>query len=117
MLPAMENEHMKNQTRDELPQSAAGKTIMTTEPKFIPERGSGNSVGRGDKKVKIRLIDCVGFMVEGAAGHIENDKERLVKTPCYEGRDPILPGRRRSVPEGDHGSFYHWSGSDDRWFD
>ena len=88
VLPAMENEHMKNQTRDELPQSAAGKTIMTTEPKFIPKEAAEISLDE-ETKVKIRLIDCVGFMVEGAAGHIENDKERLVKTPWYEEQIPF----------------------------
>lgn len=66
VLPAMENEHMKNQTRDELPQSAAGKTIMTTEPKFIPKEAAEIPLDE-ETKVKIRLIDCVGFMVEGAA--------------------------------------------------
>lgn len=88
VLPAMENEHMKNQTRDELPQSAAGKTIMTTEPKFIPKEAAEIPLDE-ETKVKIRLIDCVGFMVEGAAGHIENDKERLVKTPWYEEQIPF----------------------------
>ena len=88
VLPAMENEHMKNQTRDELPQSAAGKTIMTTEPKFIPKEAAEIPLDE-ETKVKIRLIDCVGFMVEGAAGHIENDKERLVKTPWYEEEIPF----------------------------
>ena len=88
VLPAMENEHAKNQTRDELPQSAAGKTIMTTEPKFIPKEAAEISLDE-ETQVKIRLIDCVGFMVEGAAGHIENDKERLVKTPWYEEQIPF----------------------------
>ncbi len=82
VLPGMEDENRKMQTRDELPQSAAGKTIMTTEPKFIPKEAA--SIQLGDEiETKVRLIDCVGFMVEGAAGHIENDEERLVKTPWF----------------------------------
>ncbi|MEG0370460.1 MAG: stage IV sporulation protein A, partial [Hungatella sp.] len=83
VLPHMEDEHQKNQTRDELPQSSAGKTIMTTEPKFIPKEAAKINLEDG-REAKVRLIDCVGFMVDGAAGHIENDRERLVKTPWFE---------------------------------
>ncbi|MCI6886986.1 MAG: stage IV sporulation protein A, partial [Lachnospiraceae bacterium] len=88
VLPELEDEHRKIQTRDELPQSAAGKTIMTTEPKFIPKEAALIQLGEG-VQVKVRLIDCVGFMVQGAAGHEENDRERLVKTPWYEEEIPF----------------------------
>lgn len=88
VLPKMEDEHSKNQTRDELPQSAAGKTIMTTEPKFIPKEAAQIDLDDGIS-AKVRLIDCVGFMVDGAAGHIENDSERLVKTPWYDYEIPF----------------------------
>ncbi len=88
VLPAMTDEHVLGRTRDELPQSAAGKTIMTTEPKFIPKEAAHLKLGEGIE-VKIRLIDCVGFMVEGAGGHVENDRERLVKTPWYEEEIPF----------------------------
>lgn len=88
VLPRMEDEHSKTQTRDELPQSAAGKTIMTTEPKFIPKEAAKISLDDGIQ-AKVRLIDCVGFMVDGAAGHIENDSERLVKTPWYDYEIPF----------------------------
>ena len=88
VLPEISEEHQLNRTRDELPQSAAGKTIMTTEPKFIPKEAA--SIRLGDEiEVKVRLVDCVGFMVDGAAGHIENDSERLVKTPWYESEIPF----------------------------
>lgn len=83
VLPAMEDENLRNLSRDELPQSAAGKTIMTTEPKFIPKEAAAINLADGIE-AKVRLIDCVGFMVEGAAGHIENGEERLVKTPWYD---------------------------------
>ena len=66
VLPEMVDEHQKTQTRDELPQSAAGKTIMTTEPKFIPKEAAEIRLGE-EIETKVRLIDCVGFMVEGAA--------------------------------------------------
>lgn len=88
VLPAMTDEHALGRTRDELPQSAAGKTIMTTEPKFIPKEAAQIRLGEGID-VKIRLIDCVGFMVEGAGGHVENDKERLVKTPWFQEEIPF----------------------------
>ena len=88
VLPEMEDEHRKNQTRDELPQSAAGKTIMTTEPKFIPKEAALIQPAEGIQ-AKVRLIDCVGFMVDGAAGHVENDRERLVKTPWFEEEIPF----------------------------
>lgn len=88
VLPNIENEHGRIQARDEMPQSAAGKTIMTTEPKFIPKEAV---TIRLDNEVEadVRLIDCVGFMVDGAVGHIENDEERLVKTPWFDYEIPF----------------------------
>ena len=80
VLPYMENEHEKERARDELPQSAGGKTITTTEPKFIPKEAAQIQLGT-DIDVKVRLIDCVGYMVDGASGHMEEDIERMVKTP------------------------------------
>ncbi len=88
VLPAMEDENMKNLSRDELPQSAAGKTIMTTEPKFIPKEAASINLADGIE-AKVRLIDCVGFMVDGAAGHVENGEERLVKTPWFDYEIPF----------------------------
>ena len=87
-MPQITDEHQKAQTRDELPQSAAGKTIMTTEPKFIPKEAAKISLEDGIE-ARVRLIDCVGFMVNGAAGHEENGAERLVKTPWYEAEIPF----------------------------
>ena len=80
VLPYMENEHEKERAKDELPQSAGGKTITTTEPKFIPKEAAQIRLGT-DIDVKVRLIDCVGYMVDGASGHMEEDMERMVKTP------------------------------------
>ena len=65
MLPGITDENQKNRTRDELPQSAAGKTIMTTEPKFVPKEAARIALGE-DTAVQVRLVDCVGFMTEGA---------------------------------------------------
>ena len=75
VLPAIGPEDAKLRARDELPQSAAGRTIMTTEPKFIPESAVPLAL-EGGGECSIRLIDCVGYMVEGAMGHEEDDKPR-----------------------------------------
>lgn len=88
VLPAMEDENARQRTTDELPQSASGTTIMTTEPKFVPKDAADITLSE-DVNVKIRLIDCVGFMVEGASGHIENETERQVKTPWFEYEIPF----------------------------
>ncbi len=82
VLPFMEDENNKARAIDEMPQSAQGKTIMTTEPKFIPKDAADIRLG-DDTHVKVRLIDCVGYMVDGASGHLENGVERLVKTPWF----------------------------------
>lgn len=82
VLPQIEDEYSRKRTRDELPQSASGRTIMTTEPKFVPNEAVEILLGE-DIKVKVRLIDCVGYMVNGASGHMENEEERKVKTPWF----------------------------------
>ncbi len=87
-LPYMEDEHAKLRAQDELPQSAGGKTITTTEPKFIPNEAA-SVVLSGEIPVSVRLIDCVGYMVEGAAGHMEEDMERMVKTPWFDYEIPF----------------------------
>lgn len=88
VLPKMDDIHTRERTRDELPQSASGRTIMTTEPKFVPKEAAEIQIADG-VDVKVRLIDCVGYMVEGATGHIENDEERQVKTPWFENEIPF----------------------------
>lgn len=88
VIPNIDDVHSRERAVDELPQSAAGKTIMTTEPKFIPKEAAEIVLG-DDTKVKIRLIDCVGYMVEGATGHIENEQERMVKTPWFDYEVPF----------------------------
>ena len=80
VLPNMEENYEKERVVDELPQSAKGKTVTTTEPKFIPKEAAQITL-EGGVEAKVRLIDCVGYMVDGAGGHMENDTERMVKTP------------------------------------
>ncbi len=88
VLPNMTDEHARERTRDELPQSASGKTVMTTEPKFVPKEAAAVRLS-DDLEVKVRLIDCVGFMTEGASGHMEQDQERQVKTPWFDHEIPF----------------------------
>ncbi|MBP3488370.1 MAG: stage IV sporulation protein A [Roseburia sp.] len=89
VLPFMEDVHSRERTIDELPQSAQGRTIMTTEPKFIPKDAAEITLG-DDTRVKIRLIDCVGFMVDGATGHMEGNTNRMVKTPWFDYEIPFV---------------------------
>ena len=88
MLPYMENEHEKLRALDEMPQSGIGRTITTTEPKFIPKEAADISLQDGIN-MKVRLVDCVGFMIPGAAGALEEDAERMVKTPWFEEEIPF----------------------------
>lgn len=88
VLPNMTEEHSRARTRDELPQSASGRTIMTTEPKFVPKEAAQIQI-TDDVSVKVRLIDCVGYMVEGATGHEEDHEERKVKTPWFDYEIPF----------------------------
>lgn len=83
VVPNIHDVNEINRAKDELPQSSAGKTIMTTEPKFIPNNAVSINIGE-KANVKVRLIDCVGFMVEGATGHMEENVERMVKTPWFD---------------------------------
>lgn len=89
VLPYMEDVHSKERTIDELPQSAQGKTIMTTEPKFIPKDAAEITL-EDETKIKVRLIDCVGFMVDGASGHMEGSEKRMVKTPWFDHEIPFV---------------------------
>lgn len=83
VIPGIMDDHDRERATDELPQSAAGKTIMTTEPKFIPKEAAQVKLF-GDNPVKVRLIDCVGYIVNGAEGLMEEENERMVMTPWSE---------------------------------
>lgn len=82
------NEQEKNVMIDELPQAAAGKTVMTTEPKFVPAKAAKIAIASG-AEAGVRLVDCVGFAVEGASGFEEDGAPRLVKTPWHEYEMPF----------------------------
>ena len=88
VIPNIENSYKKERARDELPQSAAGRTIMTTEPKFVPNEGAEITL-EGNIKLKTRLVDCVGYLVNNALGYMEEDIPRMVKTPWAEEEMPF----------------------------
>lgn len=80
VLPNIENEFKRERTQDEIPQSGSGKTIMTVEPKFVPADGVEIKI-KENVSMKVRMVDCVGYIVDGVLGHEEDGKQRLVSTP------------------------------------
>lgn len=97
VLPNISGGYSRDRARDELPQSAAGKTVMTTEPKFIPNEAVPINVGGGGE-LRVRMIDCVGYIVPGALGAIENEKPRMVHTPWSDRPLPFI----EAAEEGTH---------------
>ena len=102
VIPCISSDFDKERARDELPQSAGGKTVMTTEPKFIPDEGVGIKTSDGTE-LKVKLIDCVGYMVRGALGQMEDDQPRMVTTPWYDHPIPMTEaaeiGTRKVITE------------------
>lgn len=88
VLPNIDDSLRRERATDELPQSSAGRTIMTTEPKFIPEDAVEISLP-SNSKMKVRMIDCVGYIVPSALGYIEGENPRMVKTPWFEEEIPF----------------------------
>ncbi len=88
VLPNMDDDAVRERATDELPQSSAGKTIMTTEPKFIPENAVKITLP-DNATFNVRMIDCVGYVVPSALGYIEGEQPRMVRTPWYENEIPF----------------------------
>ncbi len=88
VIPNIENSYKRERARDELPQSAAGRTIMTTEPKFVPNEAVEITVGE-NLNLRTRLVDCVGYLVNNAIGYMEEDVPRMVKTPWSDEEIPF----------------------------
>jgi len=88
VLPNIENSYKKERAIDEMPQSAGGRTIMTTEPKFVPNEAVEITIG-DNLKLRARLVDCVGYLVDNAIGHLEDDMPRMVKTPWSDKEMPF----------------------------
>ncbi|MBQ9131221.1 MAG: stage IV sporulation protein A [Clostridia bacterium] len=89
VLPNIGQGYSRDRARDELPQSAAGKTVMTTEPKFIPEEAVPIELD-GQAQMRVRMIDCVGYLIPEAMGAIENGQPRMVRTPWREEPMPFV---------------------------
>lgn len=102
VIPNIENVYRRERARDELPQSGSGRTIMTAEPKFVPEEAVTVSM-EGGGAFQVRLIDCVGYMVTGAVGQLEGEEERMVTTPWFDHEIPMSEaaeiGTRKVVSE------------------
>lgn len=88
VIPNIDNEFKRERALDELPQSASGRTIMTTEPKFVPNEAVEITLGE-NIKLKTRMVDCVGYLVNNAIGYLEDDIPRMVKTPWSEDEIPF----------------------------
>ena len=95
VIPNIEDVYARERAKDELPQSGSGRTIMTAEPKFVPE-DAVNVTLEGGVSFSVRLIDCVGYMVEGASGQFEDGAERMVATPWFDEEVPVS----RAAEEG-----------------
>lgn len=102
VIPNIENKYKRERAKDELPLSGAGKTIMTAEPKFVPNEAVELTL-KDNVKFKIRMVDCVGYLVKGALGHEENNIPRMVTTPWYEKEIPFVEaaeiGTRKVITE------------------
>ena len=102
VIPNIENVYRRERARDELPQSGSGRTIMTAEPKFVPEEAVTVSMD-GSAAFQVRLIDCVGYMVPGAVGQLEGETERMVTTPWFDHEIPMSEaaevGTRKVIAE------------------
>ncbi|MBO5494164.1 MAG: stage IV sporulation protein A, partial [Eubacterium sp.] len=88
VIPNISDNYAKERALDELPQSAAGRTIMTTEPKFIPEDAIELELG-SNMSARVRLIDCVGYIVPSSVGYIEEEQPRMVNTPWFDEEIPF----------------------------
>ena len=88
VVPNIEDEYERKRTLDEIPQSAQGKTIMTTEPKFVPSNGAKIKID--DFSADVRLVDCVGYVINGAKGYEDENGPRMVRTPWYEEEIPFV---------------------------
>ncbi|MEG2039038.1 MAG: stage IV sporulation protein A, partial [Oscillospiraceae bacterium] len=88
VIPHIESDYRRERAIDELPQSSAGKTIMTTEPKFIPEEAASITID-DNATLNVRLIDCVGYIVPSSLGYIEDNNPRMVMTPWHDKEIPF----------------------------
>ena len=103
VLPNIEDGYERDRARDEMPQSAAGKTVMTTEPKFIPDEAVEIKLSDSASSLKVKMVDCVGYVVSDALGTVENGEPRMVRTPWRDEPIPFIEaaemGTRKVIEE------------------
>ncbi|MCX7950797.1 MAG: stage IV sporulation protein A [Clostridiales bacterium] len=103
VLPNINNPSVRDRAKDTLPQSGSGKTISTFEPKFIPSDGAVEIELNDNAKMRVRMVDCVGYIIDGVSGHIENGESRMVKTPWFDEEIPFVEaaeiGTRKVINE------------------
>lgn len=103
VLPGIQNPYDQERTKDSMPQSASGKTVMTTEPKFVPDEAVRIRIGDTNTELNVKLIDCVGYMIDDAIGAYEDGAERMVRTPWSEEPIPFTEaaeiGTRKVISE------------------
>ena len=103
VIPNIDNVYRRERARDELPQSGSGRTIMTAEPKFVPGGGGPDRSMEDGAAFSVRLIDCVGYLVPGAVGQMEDDAPRMVTTPWFDHEIPMTEaaeiGTRKVIAE------------------
>ena len=105
VIPHIDGDFKRERAKDELPQSAAGRTIMTTEPKFIPEESIEISM-EDNVRLKVRMIDCVGYIVPSSEGYIEEEQPRMVMTPWSDEEIPFNMAAEIGTKNADYGHLY-----------
>lgn len=102
VLPSIDDDYRRQRARDELPQSGSGRTVMTAEPKFVPEEAAEIAM-EGGGTFSVRLVDCVGYLVPGAVGQLEDGEPRMVHTPWFPQEIPMAEaaeiGTRKVIAE------------------
>lgn len=102
VLPSIDDDYRRQRARDELPQSGSGRTVMTAEPKFVPEEAVEIAM-EGGGTFSVRLVDCVGYLVPGAVGQLEDGEPRMVHTPWFPQEIPMAEaaeiGTRKVIAE------------------
>lgn len=105
VLPNIAGEHRRERAVDELPQSGAGRTIMTTQPKFVPNEAVEVQL-KDQATFKVRLVDCVGYLIRGVLGTQEGEEARMVRTPWYDHDIPFEEAAELGTRQGDRRAFH-----------
>lgn len=109
VMPNITDSYLKERTRDELPQSGAGRTITTTEPKFVPDEPV-EILFEETTRARVRLVDCVGYTVASAKGYEDDEGPRLVRTPWFEHPIPFQDAAELGTRQRHYRTLYDWTG-------